>query len=350
MNAPVDVLERRADADSRLGIIDCDIHPVHEDAARPGSVSVGALAQASRRIRQVHLRPLRRSRHLSALLAEHVAPRCLAAGRRARRARTSPSCASSCWTPTTSRYGVLEPLLGGNIVAQPRRGGGAVLGDERLAGARLRRAGAAAAGLDPGAAGRSPRRRSRKSKSAPATGGSRRSSLARRPSEPLGRRRYWPIFAAAQANDLSIGLHIGGTQSSAPSAGGWPQFYIEDHHVLVHSMQNQAASLILEGVFEAFPELKVVLIEGGFAWVPSLGWRLDAHWAKMRDEVPHLKRPPSEYMRDQSVVRHPAGGGAGTPRGPAPGVRVDRLGPDGLFQRLSALGLRRSGDSRSASR
>src|SRR5437764_1181007 len=67
--------------------------------------------------------------------------------------------------------------------------------------------------------------------------------LGSKTSEPLGRRRYWPIFAAAQANDLSIGLHIGGTQSSAPSPSGWPQFYIEDHHVLVHSMQNQAATL-----------------------------------------------------------------------------------------------------------
>ena len=121
--------------------------------------------------------------------------------------------------------------------------------------------------------------------------------LGSKTSEPLGRRRYWPIFAAAQANNLSIGLHIGGTQNSAPSASGWPQFYIEDHHMLVHSMQNQAASLILEGVFEAFPNLKVCLIEGGFAWAPSLGWRLDAHWAKMRDEVPQVKRPPSEYMR-----------------------------------------------------
>ncbi len=70
--------------------------------------------------------------------------------------------------------------------------------------------------------------------------------LGSKTSEPLGRRRYWPIFAAAQANNLSIGLHIGGTQNSAPSAGGWPQFYIEDHHALMHSMQNQAASLILE--------------------------------------------------------------------------------------------------------
>ena len=86
----------------------------------------------------------------------------------------------------------------------------------------------------------------------PVIGGSRRSigiedlRAARAPA-------LLAIFAAAQANGLSIGLHIGGTQNSAPSASGWPQFYIEDHHMLVHSMQNQAASLILEGVFEAFP-------------------------------------------------------------------------------------------------
>jgi predicted TIM-barrel fold metal-dependent hydrolase len=120
--------------------------------------------------------------------------------------------------------------------------------------------------------------------------------LGSKTTEPLGRKRYWPIFAAAQAANLSIGLHIGGTQNSAPSAGGWPQFYMEDHHVLVHSMQNQAASLVLEGVFDRFPRLKVVLIEGGFAWWPTLAWRLDKHWRKMRDEVP-LQRLPSEYMR-----------------------------------------------------
>ena len=33
MNAPVDVLERRADADARLGIIDCDIHPYMKPGA-----------------------------------------------------------------------------------------------------------------------------------------------------------------------------------------------------------------------------------------------------------------------------------------------------------------------------
>ena len=42
--------------------------------------------------------------------------------------------------------------------------------------------------------------------------------------------------------------------------------------------------------------LKFVLVEGGFGWVPGWTWRLDKQWARMRDEVPHLKRPPSEYI------------------------------------------------------
>lgn len=121
--------------------------------------------------------------------------------------------------------------------------------------------------------------------------------LSSRTPEPLGKRRYWPIFEAAERSGLPIGLHVGGPSASAPSASGWPSFYVEEHQILSHSMPTQAASLILEGVFDRFPKLKVVMIEGGFAWVPTLGWRLDAAVAKMRSEVPDLKLKPSEYMK-----------------------------------------------------
>src|SRR2546423_1581733 len=39
-----------------------------------------------------------------------------------------------------------------------------------------------------------------------------------RANEPLGRRRYWPIYERAEALDLPLGIHVGGYGGSAPTA------------------------------------------------------------------------------------------------------------------------------------
>jgi len=122
--------------------------------------------------------------------------------------------------------------------------------------------------------------------------------LAIRTSEPLGRRKYWKMYEAAEALGLPIGIHFGGQGGYPISGAGWPSMYLEDHAGMSTAFQAQVISFITEGVFEQFPNLKIVLIEGGFAWVPVLGWRLDAAWKKLKFEVPHLKRAPSEYLRD----------------------------------------------------
>ena len=123
-------------------------------------------------------------------------------------------------------------------------------------------------------------------------------SLCPRGIEPLGRKRYWPIFDAAVEAGLPIGLHVGGFGGHPPSGSGWLSYYLEDHHSNAESMQALVTSLVLEGVFEAFPTLKIVLIEGGFVWLPALAWRLDKHWKTLKAEVPHLRRAPSEYIRE----------------------------------------------------
>ena len=64
------------------------------------------------------------------------------------------------------------------------------------------------------------------------------------------------------------------------------------------AFQAQVISMIFEGIFDLFPDLKVVLIEGGFAWVPPLMWRMDKTWQRLGDEVPMLKKMPSEYVRE----------------------------------------------------
>jgi hypothetical protein len=123
-------------------------------------------------------------------------------------------------------------------------------------------------------------------------------NVSPRANEPLGRRRYWPIYEAAQAAGLPLGIHVGGYGGHPPAGGGWPSFYTEEHHTNAHTMQATLTSLVIEGVPARFPRLKFVFIEGGFGWVPSLCWRLDAQWQRFRDEVPHVKRPPSEYVRE----------------------------------------------------
>ncbi|MEX2374014.1 MAG: amidohydrolase family protein [Dehalococcoidia bacterium] len=113
--------------------------------------------------------------------------------------------------------------------------------------------------------------------------------------EPLGRRRYWPIFEEAASHGLPIGIHVGGP-TGARTAGGWPAYYNEEHLSLVSTLQTHMISLVMEGVCEQFPNLKFILIEGGVVWSISLRKRLDRLWGVLRSEVPHVRMAPSEYI------------------------------------------------------
>lgn len=121
--------------------------------------------------------------------------------------------------------------------------------------------------------------------------------ISPRSEEPIGRRRYWPLFRAAVRHNRPVAFHVGGVNGRPPTGTGHVSFYAEEHHSHVHYMQAVVASLILEGVFEEFPDLRVVMVEAGLAWVPSLGWRLDQSWERLGDEVPHVKKRPSDYLR-----------------------------------------------------
>lgn len=119
-----------------------------------------------------------------------------------------------------------------------------------------------------------------------------------RTAEPPGQKRYWPIYEAAAAAGLPVGVHAFGFGGYPVTGSGWPSYYIEDMTGHAQTSQSFLTSMVVEGVFERIPNFRLVLIESGFAWLPPLAWRLDKLWGRLKEETPFLKRLPSEYIHD----------------------------------------------------
>lgn len=113
---------------------------------------------------------------------------------------------------------------------------------------------------------------------------------------PHGNRRYWPIYEAAERHGLAVAIHAGGLYRNPPSVSGWPSYQYEDYVIQSQTFENVLLSFLGEGVFRKFPDLRVVFLESGFAWLPTTMWRMDKTWRGTRQEVPWLDRPPSEIM------------------------------------------------------
>jgi len=116
---------------------------------------------------------------------------------------------------------------------------------------------------------------------------------------PYGNVIYDPIWKAASESGLPVAIHthFDGVGISPPvSSAGHPDTYAEYHVLCGSGMYGHFVSALLSGVFERFPDARMVMIEGGV--VPFVGylWRLDTDWKACRTEVPHCRRPPSEYV------------------------------------------------------
>lgn len=122
---------------------------------------------------------------------------------------------------------------------------------------------------------------------------------------PYGQRFFHPIYQAAADHGLPVAVHPGSEGvgiSGPPTAAGYPSTYFEWHTGLVGSYLAHLISLVTEGVFIKFPNLKFVLIEGGVSWIPPIMWRIDKNWKALRMSTPWLERPPSEIIAEHILL------------------------------------------------
>jgi uncharacterized protein len=115
---------------------------------------------------------------------------------------------------------------------------------------------------------------------------------------PLAHPFYRPVLQAAHDLDLVVALHFRqpGLTTPAITPIGTPFNYLDYHSLISLPYMSQLVMLVTSGVLEELPNLKILLLEGGFIWAVHLLWRMDKDYKTLRQLAPALTKLPSEYI------------------------------------------------------
>ncbi len=122
--------------------------------------------------------------------------------------------------------------------------------------------------------------------------------------KPIHHNSYMKVYQAIEERNLPLGFH--GVYS-------WNERYFEqlNKFISVHALgfpfynMIHLTNFVINGIPERFPNLKVIWIESGLAWIPFLMQRLDHEYLMRSSEAPSLTKKPSEYMRDFYYTSQP---------------------------------------------
>ena len=116
---------------------------------------------------------------------------------------------------------------------------------------------------------------------------------------------YWEGFwDCLNQTKLALNFHIGGSAVFDAFLVPWKTFGGERSLAIAATMfymsnAGTVANFLLSGLFDKYPNLKVVSVESGVGWLPFLIEALEYQFDEMiATERVHVQRRPSEYFRD----------------------------------------------------
>jgi predicted TIM-barrel fold metal-dependent hydrolase len=119
--------------------------------------------------------------------------------------------------------------------------------------------------------------------------------------KPLGHADFDPIYAEAERLGCALAVHGGSSQ-------GLGLDLLEKFaqmHTLAHPFAQmiQVTSVIMSGVLDRFPRLRIAFLEAGVGWAPFLMDRMDRSYeGRPREEyIGGVKRKPSTYIKSGRV-------------------------------------------------
>jgi len=113
---------------------------------------------------------------------------------------------------------------------------------------------------------------------------------------------YDPLWEAAVALELPLSFHI---LTAREELGGTPRGpRLNSFMTIIRGCQDIVGTLVLSGVFERHPRLRVVCVEADAGWLPHYMYRMDHAYKRHRAWLPAgtLSRLPSEYLRENVYV------------------------------------------------
>jgi predicted TIM-barrel fold metal-dependent hydrolase len=118
------------------------------------------------------------------------------------------------------------------------------------------------------------------------------------------RNEYLPLYAELQERGMPLGFHAGPNQNDGMTST--MNKFLSAHAIsFVTCNITHMTNWVINGMGERFPNLKVIWIESGLAWVPFMMQRLDHEYQLRQSDAPLLTKMPSEYMRDMYYTSQP---------------------------------------------